>query len=144
MSEISNKASDCMRTAALDEAADLLRKIAGERQADESLKSVFRRLGRKLSGWSDNRIRDVWRRDTRIRLRAEEVEQLRSVSVGAGRRNNKDELAELRATVQRLARYESMLQRIDEEFFSSEISATRDQIGAARGLLGKSGVRLRS
>jgi hypothetical protein len=48
-SEFSNKALD-MSTASLDEAADRLRKIAGDRHADESLKAVFRRLRRSLSG----------------------------------------------------------------------------------------------
>jgi hypothetical protein len=142
-SEFSNKALDRMRTASLDEASDLLRKIAGGRQADESKKAVFRRLKRALSDWSENRIRDVWRRDRRVRIRAEEVEQLRALiepcSDGAI-----NELAELRSTVARLARYEALLERIDAEMFGPEISATRDQIGEASRLLGKSGVRLRS
>jgi hypothetical protein len=51
-----------------------------------------------------------------------------------------NELEELRSTVARLAKYESLLQRIDAEMFGPEISATRDQIGQARGLLGKNGV----
>jgi hypothetical protein len=142
VSEISNKASDCMRTATLDEAADLLKRVAGERQADESLKSVFNRLDRKLSGWSANRIRDVWRRDRRIRIRAEEVEQLRAIVRGQGATQN--ELAELRSTVERLAKYEALLQRIDEEFFCPEISATRHQASEARSFLGARGLRLRS
>jgi hypothetical protein len=50
--EIFNKASD-MRTASLDDAADLLRRVAGPRQADESLKSVLRRVGRKLADSGD-------------------------------------------------------------------------------------------
>lgn len=141
-SEFSNKALDRMRTASLDEAADLLRKIAGGRQADESKKALFRRLKRALSDWSENRIRDVWRRDRRVRIRAEEVEQLRALieprSDGA---NN--ELAELRSTVARLAKYEALLERIDAEFFGPEISAARDQARQARGVLGTSGLRLR-
>jgi hypothetical protein len=142
--EIFNKASD-MRTASLDDAADLLRKVAGPRQADESLKSVFRRVGRRLSGWSQNRVRDVWRRDRRVRIRAEEVAQLRAiVDRDAAQGTANDELAELRATVARLARYEAMLERIDAEFFSPEISAARDQAWQARGVLGTNGLRLRS
>jgi hypothetical protein len=139
-SENSNKVLD-MRTVSLDEASGLLRQIAGNRRSDESLKAVFRRLERKLSNWSDNRIRDVWHRDPRVRLRAEEVDQLRGLaeqrSAGAKEMN---ELEELRSTVARLAKYESLLQRIDAEMFGPEISATRDHIGQARGLLGKSGV----
>jgi hypothetical protein len=135
-----DKALD-MRTASLDDAADLLREIAGERRPDESLKGVFRRLNRKLSGWSDNRIRDIWRRDRRVRVRAEEVDQLRAiVNQGSGQKVTKDELAELRATVDRFASYLPLLERIDAEFHGPQISAARDQIGEARRLLGKSGV----
>jgi hypothetical protein len=143
-SEISNKASDCMRTASIDEAADLLRKIAGGRHADESLKAVFRRLKRKLSDWSDNRIRDIWRRDSRVRLRSEEIDQLRAiVNQRAGQENTKDDLAELRSTVARLAKYEALLERIDTGLFGPEISAPRDQLGEASRLLGNRGARLR-
>jgi hypothetical protein len=134
--EISNKASESMRTASIDDAADLLRKIAGPRQSDESLKSVFRRVGRRLSGWSQNRVRDVWRRDRRIRIRAEEVDQLRAI-VEQDQGTTKDELAELRSTVARLASYVPLLERIDAEFYGHEISAARHQIGEARRLLGK-------
>ena len=142
--EQSPKALD-MRSASLDEAADLLRKIAGNRHADESLKAVFRRLKRRLSNWSDNRIRDIWRRDQRVHVRAEEVEQLRAlVDQRVDKGTTTDELAELRSTVQRLAKYEALLERIDAEFFGPEISATRDHAGAARGALGARGLRLRS
>jgi hypothetical protein len=138
--EISDKATD-MRTASLDDAADLLREIAGERRPDESLKGVFRRLNRKLSGWSDNRIRDIWRRDRRVRVRAEEVDQLRAIAKrDVPQRITDDELAELRATVARFASYVPLLERIDAEFHGPQISAARDQIGEARRLLGKSGV----
>jgi hypothetical protein len=54
------------------------------------------------------------------------------------------ELEELCATVARLARYEGLLQHLDEEFHGPQISAARDQIGEASRLLGKSGLRLRS
>ena len=136
VSEISNKASDFMRTASLDDAADLIRKVAGPRQADESLKSVLRRVGRRLSGWSQNRVRDVWRRDRRVRIRAEEVDQLRAI-VEQDQGTTKDELAELRATVERLASYIPLLDRIDAEFHGPQISAARDQFGEARRFLGK-------
>jgi hypothetical protein len=133
-----------MRTASIDEAADLLRTIAGNRRADESKKAVLRRIGRQLKDWSDNRVKDVWRRDRRIRIRAEEIEQLRKLAKQGLPETTKDELAELRSVVARLARYEPLLERIDAEFFSPEISAARDQAGEARRLLGKDGVRIRS
>jgi hypothetical protein len=142
--EISDKASN-MRTASLDEASELLRTIAGERRADESTKAVLRRVGRKLTDWSANRIRDVWRRDPRVRIRAEEVEQLRALTAPAARnKTTEDELAELRSTVARLAKYEAQLERIDADFYGAEIAATRDQIGQARGVLGEGRLRSRS
>jgi hypothetical protein len=70
VSEKHDKATE-MRAATLDEASELLRKIAGQRQAGESIKAVFRRLGRTLTDWSSSRIRDVWYRDGRVRIRAE-------------------------------------------------------------------------
>jgi Lon protease-like protein len=122
--EISNKASD-MRTASLDEAADLLREIAGNRRADESLKALFRRLQRKLADWSDNRIRDVWHRDPRVSVRSVEIEQLRSL---AKRRDQDkadgDALDELR---QRISRLEALLERIDPTFHRPQIDALRSQ-----------------
>jgi len=140
VSEKSVKASE-MRSASLEEAADLLRQIAGGRGADESLKSVFRKLNRKLVGWSDNRIRDIWRRDPRIRVRAEEVDQLRAIAGETdGRETIRNELAELRSTVERLAKYEALLERIDAELYGPQISAARDQVGQARRLLGKPSV----
>ncbi len=141
--EISPKALDCMRTASLDEAADLLRKIAGTGQADESKKAVIRRLTRKLTDWSENRIKDVLRRDRRVRVRAEEVDQLRALAEPHGKVGVGNELEELRSTVARLAKYEGLLQRIDAEFYGPEISAARDQIGQAGSVLGARSIRLR-
>jgi hypothetical protein len=144
-SEKHDKASKSMRTAAtLDEASELLRKIAGNREADESKKAVFRRLRRKLSDWTDSRIRGVWYRDSRVRIRAEEVEQLRALIEPLGDNEAKNDLAELRSTVARLAKYEALLERIDAGFFGPEISAARDQISEASGVLGEGRVRVRS
>lgn len=143
MSEISEKQSErAMSTASLNEAADLLRELAGTRRADESMKAVLRRVRRRLADWKPSRVRDIWYRDPRVKLRAGEIEHLRAI---ANRRVDDkvtvDELAELRSTVERLAKYEALLQRIDAEFFSPEVSAARDQAGQARGLLGDGGVR---
>ncbi|QOZ73320.1 hypothetical protein [Bradyrhizobium arachidis] len=141
MLDFSNKRAE-MKASSLDEAADLLRKVAGERKADESLKSVFRRLSRKLDGWTDNRIQDVWRRDSRITVRADEITQLRALVEPKRKTESIDDLEELRATVARLARYEALLERLDEEFYGPQISAASDQLGEARRLLGKSRSRL--
>lgn len=144
VSEISNKASKVMagRTGTLDEAAELLRTIAGSRRADESIKGVLWRVGRQLKGWSTSRVRAVWYRDSRVHLRAEEFEQLRSLAQPkpAAAPSAEDELADLRLIVSRLARYEPLLERLDAEMFSPELSAARDQLGQARRLLGTDGV----
>ena len=143
MSEISEKLSLRMSSAAsLDEASDLLRKAAGDRQAGESLKSVLRRVGRDLKGWRPSRVRAVWYRDARVRIRAEEIEQVRALCASTDKIEiDRNEFEELRATVERLAGYEALLRRIDAEFFGPEISAARDQAGQARGLLGAGSLR---
>jgi predicted metalloprotease len=107
------------------------------------MKAIFRRLSRKLDNWSENRIRDVWHRDPRIKVRADEVSQLRALVEPKRKTESIHDLEELRATVARLARYEAVLQRLDEEFFGPEISAARDQLGEASRVLGASGIRLR-
>ncbi|QOZ15927.1 hypothetical protein XI02_13775 [Bradyrhizobium sp. CCBAU 21365] len=103
-SEKSDKASEMSRTTTLDEAAGLLRQIAGDGEAGESVKGVFRRLQRKLTGWSPGRIRDVWYRDRRVRIRAEEVEQLRALAKSRSESGSRDELTELRNRIARLER----------------------------------------
>jgi hypothetical protein len=135
MSEISDKSSEkFMPEYALDEAASLLRDIAGPRGPDESIKSVLRRLSRRLShNWSASRVRAVWYRDDRVRVRAEEIEELRSLT--AKEQNEAGALAELQSTIERLAKYEPLLERLDAEFFGPEISAARDQIGQARKMV---------
>lgn len=140
MSEISERLSD-MTSATLDEAASLLRKIAGSRQAGESLKAVFRRLGRQLSDWSDSRIKAVWYRDARTVIRAAEVEQLRALAARRDRRRGDSELEELRSTVARLARYEQLLARLDADYGGEEVLAPSLQPRQSGEVLGRRGVR---
>ena len=121
-SEISDKASKMERAATLDEAAALLRTIAGTRQADESLKAVLRRLQRKLSDWTPNRVKDVWHRDPRIRIRAEEVEQLRALAQPEAT-EAQDELTELRY---RIARLERLLEAANAPLHREAAAAPRD------------------
>ncbi|PDT74138.1 hypothetical protein [Bradyrhizobium sp. C9] len=101
-SEKSDKASEMSRSTTLDEASSLLRQIAGDGEAGESIKGIFRRLQRKLTGWSPGRIRDVWYRDRRVRIRAEEVEQLRALAPPAQNAGTDDALTELRSRIARL------------------------------------------
>jgi len=127
-----------MRSVALSEAAGLLREIAGPRHAGESIKSVFRRLSSELEDWTYGRIRAVWYADERVKVKSAEVEQLRVIAGRRAPQVNANELDELRATVQRLAKYEALLERIDADFFGPEVSAARDRAREARGGLGKS------
>lgn len=146
MLEKFDKASECsMGECVLEEAASLLRQVAGQRLPDESVKAVLRRVGNKLKGkrWTASRVRSVWYRDRRVSLRSEEVEELRAITRKREEEKAND-YAELRATIQRLAKYEAILERIDAEFFGPQISATRDQLGEASRLLGTSGIQNRS
>lgn len=127
-SEKSDKSSEGKMTvgrqATLNEAAQLLRAIAGEREAGESIKGVFRRLSRRLKGWSDSRVRDVWHQDERVRIRAEELEQLRAVAGAKRAKEGTHELQELR---DRISRLERLLEASDETFHSPTLAALRDQ-----------------
>ncbi|MCK1594092.1 hypothetical protein IVA98_27070 [Bradyrhizobium sp. 160] len=84
------------------EAADLLRKLAAS-DAGESLKAVLRRLSRRLDSWSENRIRDVWHRDPRVKIRADEVSQLRALAEPKRKSETVHDSEELRATTRRPA-----------------------------------------
>lgn len=143
MQEISEKGGALVESP-LDEAANLLRKIAGNRRADESMKGVLHRVRRVLvqklkpehKRWSPNRVAAIWYRDERVRIRAEELAELRAVAAPTPAQEA-DPLAELQATIERLAKYEPLLERLDAEFHGPQISAARDQISQARRLLGK-------
>lgn len=125
MSEIRENRSEAMSTATLKEAADLLRKLAGGREADESVKAVLRRVRRKLTDWKPSRVRDVWYRDPRVKVRAGEIEQLRAlVDRRANDKAEVDELAQLR---NRISRLEAILERSDEAFHGPALAALRDQ-----------------
>jgi hypothetical protein len=138
MSENSEKRSEAMTSeVALREASNLIRQLAGDGCAGESVKSILRRLERRLKNWTPARIKSIWYADPRVAVRGEELEQLRAMIGPRDNGASLDELNDLRSTVARLAKYESLLERIDAEFFGPQVSATRDQAGQARGLLGK-------
>ena len=122
--EIPSKAQ--MADAALSEASSLLRELAGERRADESVKAVLLRVQRKLSSWSASRVRCVWYSDKRISLREGELAELRAKAarkeLGA---NSQNDLMELRQCVSRLVQ---LLEKSDPTFHGPQISALRGQI----------------
>lgn len=123
MSEISENQSEAMSTAVLDEAAHLLRELAGPRRSDESMKAVLRRVGRPLTTWKPSRVRDMWYRDRRVKVRADEIEQLRAlVNQREWDKVANDELAQLQT---RITRLEAILVRTGE----TPHSAALDQDG---------------
>jgi hypothetical protein len=110
---------------ALREASGLLKTIAGARRADESVKAVFHRLSRDLKDWSYGRIRAVWYRDHRVKIRAAEIEQLRAI---ANRRvEDKAAVSELTELRNRISRLEALLESSDEAFHSEAIASLRSQ-----------------
>lgn len=128
MSEKSENRSERMSEFSLSEASSLLRQVAGNRRADESKKAVLRRVGRVVKDWTPSRIKDVWYCDKRVRIRATEVEQLRSlVSQREEQKAETDELAVLRT---RIARLERLLEATDPAFHRPGIAAARQQLSA--------------
>jgi hypothetical protein len=89
--------------ASLREASRLLRQIARPIEAGDSVKACQRRAHRLLKSWSFNRVRDLWRPDPRVRIKAHEIEQLRTLA----RQTRDDGMAaavvrELRDRIERL------------------------------------------
>ena len=72
---------------AIAEAAALVRRVAGYRKPDESLKAVFLRVARKLSArlpkyvgpMKPGRVEDIWREEARM-IRSEEMDALRALA----------------------------------------------------------------
>ncbi|MDB5619500.1 hypothetical protein [Tardiphaga sp.] len=127
MSEKSEIRSDKMNELLLNEASSLLRQVAGNRRADESKKAVLRRVGREVKDWTASRIKDVWYRDPRVRLRANEVEYLRTlVGQRQGLEADVDELAALRT---RIARLERLLEATDPALSGPMLPADRQSLG---------------
>ncbi|SNS36634.1 hypothetical protein SAMN05216374_0996 [Tardiphaga sp. OK246] len=131
MSEKSEKSSEAMGELLLAEASDLLRQVAGDRRADESMKAVLRRVGRDVKDWTASRIKDVWYRDPRVRIRANEVEYLRAlVSERQEPKAEVDELVTLRTRIDRL---ESLLAATAPANARPRVSAPRQQFRAMGG-----------
>jgi hypothetical protein len=83
-----------------EEARRLLRELAGPCDSDRFTKTIMRRLQKKLP-WTNNRIKDIWRGDPRVTIRAEEVECLRAYlnHEGAGERMGAAEFENLQAQI---------------------------------------------
>lgn len=131
MSEKSEIRSESMSEYLLNEASDLLRAVAGNRRADESKKAVLRRVGREVKDWTASRIKDVWYRDPRVRIRADEVEYLRAL-VGT-RKAKKDATDELVALRDRVSRLEQLLEATDPAVSRPGAPAPRQHVRQVGG-----------
>ncbi|MGM5020211.1 hypothetical protein [Tardiphaga sp. 367_B4_N1_1] len=131
MSEKSEIRSESMSEYLLNEASDLLRAVAGNRRADESKKAVLRRVGREVKDWTASRIKDVWYRDPRVRIRADEVEYLRAL-LGT-RKAKKDHVDELVSLRDRVSRLEQLLEATDPAVSRPGPAAFRQHLGEMGG-----------
>lgn len=113
------------------EAAALIRRVAEPRPVGDSTKAAMLRAWRRLGTWTFNRVKDVWKADQRIRVRAEEMDQLRAAT--RADKDAVDELAELRA---RIARLERLLVAADQGAPGADFDTGRDQLLEADGEIG--------
>jgi hypothetical protein len=125
MKEKSHKASEISFVSSLAEASFLLRRVAEPRPAGDSVKAALSRAWRRLPGWSFNRIRDVWHADHRIRISADELDQLRRTAHQKAEHAARDEYREL---LDRIARIEVRLAAQDADFHSPQIDALKSSV----------------
>jgi hypothetical protein len=125
MAEFSEKRADMSAAALLSEASRLIRLVSEPRPAGDSVKAAQARCLRRLRSWSANRVKDVWSGDRRIRVRADEVDQLRALT--AKRQTDKAALADLQAIKQRIERLERLLVATDPAMHSPSLAAARGQ-----------------
>lgn len=130
MSSNSDNAGARIVTAATLEAARLIRDVAPARDG-ENVKSRITTAANRLR-WKWSRAKAVWHADGRVRIRVEELDQLRKHTAKAEMKAANNELQELRAVVARLV---DRLDRIYPDGDSPDAAALRDQV---RGLDGTS------
>jgi hypothetical protein len=131
VSEKSGFRSERSRMSALVEARDLIRELAEPRPVGDTAKAAVRRAYQRLETWTFNRVRDVWNADPRIRVRGDELDELRQAA--AARRNKShqkaaaDELTELR---QRIARLEQLIEQARAPLNRAGVPAHGKSLGA--------------
>ena len=113
------KSSESNRVSQANEAYDLLIKAAGPQIG---VKQLLLSAHRKLSkhGWSFNRVKDVYHRDPRIRIRADEIAQLRILADANTEKQAHSELSKLES---RISRLEALLRTTDAEFYRDQMDA---------------------
>lgn len=102
-----------------EETAGLLRRLASPGVPGESMKSLYRRLSRRV-GWSFSRVRECWHRRAR-RIGADELDHLRELAKAPARQNGGD--VDLEGLAERVARLEAHLRSVDPDFFAPQIDA---------------------
>lgn len=122
---MSNFQSENSKMSSVDFAQFALR----ERIAPRSLGSVKERLrhARRVlggRGWTDNRVRDAWYADPRIKPNADEIRDLEEMT---GLRYGREEL---RTTEQLIDRATALLEGSDPDFHRPFIAALRALFGA--------------
>jgi hypothetical protein len=93
-SEMSEILSEDSKMSSVDEASTLLRRVAGPRDAGDSVKVLIWRAARRLH-WGPSRTKDVWYRNAR-RIDADEMDRLRNEAAKVKAEGLKSQLLEMR------------------------------------------------
>ena len=113
------------------EAARLIRILAEPRPVGDSTKTAMARAWRRLPNWSWNRAKDVWKADSRIRIRAEELEQLRQLTANE---QSKDEDDGVDAASLQLAKLRGRISRLEQLIAAAEAEIETIEIATAVGV----------
>ena len=71
--------SERSEMSAITEASGLVQTLAEPRPVSDSVKAAIGRAARRL-GWAYSRTKDIWYRDARITIKADEIDQLRAAA----------------------------------------------------------------
>jgi hypothetical protein len=120
--EMSVKLKEIKFVSTLAEASFLVRRIAEPCPAGDSAKAAIARAHRRLKTWTHNRVVDVWKSDRRIKISADEIEQLRIVA-----RMKEEEARAVDPSIQelriQLAYVQERLSRLDKDFYAEATQA---------------------
>lgn len=141
MSEKSVKRTECSGMLAKFEAANLLRRIAEPRGADDSVKVMIGRAARRVSEFwplSAGRAENIWRKEARV-IRAEEMDAMRAAA-----RQRQEEAGRAKASelIERYAKIAEHLRKVDPDFYREQIDGLEHvgaQFGARRGAVDGAG-----
>lgn len=76
---LSEKLSESSEMSSVAEASELLRSVAGPREASDSVKALIRKAATRLR-WKTSRTKDIWYGDAR-RIEAAEMDRLRAEAI---------------------------------------------------------------